>query len=398
MDHLNPLERALKSRLDSYQPNVKADWNSFSKKLPNSGGLSSAAKWMIGTGAGVAAVVGGIAYNVWSADEATFEPQPQSTEIPLVTTEESTEVMNPNNEHAEETIVLFDQNSKEAEQNEDITVVTNAIDAKEKREMPSPQNNSPKTSENEVIREKIALQFNVPQVFCVNVPQKMSLDPRAENVVWDFGNAIEFGNAAAHTFKNVGKHRVELSYMLDGKKESKYFDVNVQGAADLDANFEYFTDLDHGTLALENNTSLDLTWYINGVKLNNRKETEFPVHEHGKYEVALKGTDLNGCPVLKTDKIQVKEIYKVIHPNSFTPGNDGNNDVFMPVFSEEVNSFVLIISDLKGNVVYETKDLNHPWDGKLKDGKLASGLYAWSLILKSPNGSLEKHNGRINVL
>jgi gliding motility-associated-like protein len=68
----------------------------------------------------------------------------------------------------------------------------------------------------------------------------------------------------------------------------------------------------------------------------------------------------------------------VYAPNAFSPNGDGKNDVFYvygPV--DEISRFQLQVFDRWGTLIFETKDIQQGWDGRI-DGSLApSGVYVW---------------------
>lgn len=64
-------------------------------------------------------------------------------------------------------------------------------------------------------------------------------------------------------------------------------------------------------------------------------------------------------------------------PDAFTPNADGQNDVFS-VISPEKGDFQLVIYNRWGQAVFETTDINQPWDGKNQP----AGVYVWKLTFK----------------
>ncbi len=94
-------------------------------------------------------------------------------------------------------------------------------------------------------------------------------------------------------------------------------------------------------------------------------------------------------------KICVDNCPYYVLPNTFTPNNDGSNDLFTP----RVNLFIANI-DLKvynqwGNLVFETADPNINWDGTSLSGKeLADGTYYYlcRIFEKRVTGVIESKN------
>jgi len=65
-------------------------------------------------------------------------------------------------------------------------------------------------------------------------------------------------------------------------------------------------------------------------------------------------------------------------PNSFTPNNDGVNDVFGPIINH-MDGYELSIFDRWGSLVFQTTNCKQGWDGKSKGNEAESGLYVWQI-------------------
>lgn len=89
---------------------------------------------------------------------------------------------------------------------------------------------------------------------------------------------------------------------------------------------------------------------------------------------------------------------EIFIPNTFTPNNDGKNDEFRPVFSFLPEHYHLIIYNRAGEKVFESKDPEETWRGKIQgSGKAPAGTYIYYLEAKNPEDKLIKKRGRINV-
>ena len=74
--------------------------------------------------------------------------------------------------------------------------------------------------------------------------------------------------------------------------------------------------------------------------------------------------------------------------------------MFIPVGEGiDPNNFHMIIYNRWGDKIYETFDLNHPWDGKIA-GKHADvgSSYPWVVIYKDFNGEQHQESGVVSVL
>lgn len=75
---------------------------------------------------------------------------------------------------------------------------------------------------------------------------------------------------------------------------------------------------------------------------------------------------------------------KLLVPNVFTPNGDGLNDRFRVFSPCEISDFHLIIMDRWGKVIYESKDINNGWDGRLGEKMMPEGAYAFRIIYNGP--------------
>ena len=66
----------------------------------------------------------------------------------------------------------------------------------------------------------------------------------------------------------------------------------------------------------------------------------------------------------------------IFFPNAFTPNGDGINDVYMPV-GDGVLSFNMSIYNRWGQLVFESSDANHIWDGTYNGKPLVSDKYLY---------------------
>lgn len=86
-------------------------------------------------------------------------------------------------------------------------------------------------------------------------------------------------------------------------------------------------------------------------------------------------------------------------PNTFTPDDDGENDVFK-VYGRNIYEPHLVIYDRWGHVQFESKDLEVGWDGRFVSSQLPApiGSYFWQMTYKSETGRSLSHKGVFNLI
>lgn len=89
-------------------------------------------------------------------------------------------------------------------------------------------------------------------------------------------------------------------------------------------------------------------------------------------------TNQDGCSDDTTIVVPVLDNYAFWVPNSFTPNNDGVNDLFLPRV-RDVAYYQLEIFNRFGELFFSTNNTEDGWDGTL-GGKLApTGVYIWKI-------------------
>ncbi len=91
-------------------------------------------------------------------------------------------------------------------------------------------------------------------------------------------------------------------------------------------------------------------------------------------------------------------IENVTVPNVFTPNNDLVNDLFKPVLSFTPKDYHLTISNINGNILFETNDFKQEWDGYSKGNLQPEGVYLWYLKVTTPAGKGISQKGTLTII
>ena len=70
-------------------------------------------------------------------------------------------------------------------------------------------------------------------------------------------------------------------------------------------------------------------------------------------------------------------------PTGFTPGNAGKNDTWLVPALSAFPNFTLSVYNRYGQVVFQAKNENQPWDGKYKGELQPTGVYVYIIDLKN---------------
>jgi len=117
----------------------------------------------------------------------------------------------------------------------------------------------------------------------------------------------------------------------------------------------------------------------------------------GFYE--LTATDQYGCQFTNSFVVEETCPLNLFVPNTFTPNNDGINDVFIPVFEGvKLIDYEVKLYDRWGTLVFESKDPSIGWDGTSNGKKLPSGYYAGNVVASyNLYGKLQMERSLINL-
>ena len=97
-------------------------------------------------------------------------------------------------------------------------------------------------------------------------------------------------------------------------------------------------------------------------------------------------TDPNGCTAQDTVKVDVNFIEGIGVPQAFSPNGDGHNDqLVVKGFGIEKMSFK--IYNRYGQLVFESDDQEHGWDGNFKGKEENPGVFVWTLEYRLLNNS-----------
>ena len=109
-------------------------------------------------------------------------------------------------------------------------------------------------------------------------------------------------------------------------------------------------------------------------------------------------TSNEGCVSGDSVKINITEQVSLYVPNSFTPNNDNNNDVFN-VSALALISFKINIYDRWGQLVFTSTDVNEGWNGYIGNALAQQDVYTY--VIEARPETAETTNsitGKINLI
>lgn len=186
------------------------------------------------------------------------------------------------------------------------------------------------------------------------------------------------------TFLNgcVGSHSQTITVL---PTPSAAFDVNPSTV-----------EITNATVTFNNQSTNDLTWLWDFGD-GNSSTSQNPSHTYtapGQYSVVLVAEN-SSCFDTATFVILVNDVVSL--PNVFTPNGDGINDLF-GINSTLVSEVEFIIFNRWGATVFETKDANLHWDGKVNGQDASEGVYFYVVRVKKTDGETQDHKGSVTLI
>lgn len=158
------------------------------------------------------------------------------------------------------------------------------------------------------------------------------------------------------------------------------------------------------TFTDESQDAMTYYWNFAGIDTSNLVSPlfEFPADVPGNYEVCQTVWNEYNCQSTHCEIIHLENEYIFYAPNTFTPDNDGINDVFAPVVMGFDNStYELIIFNRWGDAVFTTQHIWQPWTGNVHGGDhyAEDGTYVWQVRIKDKeNAEYRVFRGHLNLL
>lgn len=211
-------------------------------------------------------------------------------------------------------------------------------------------------------------------------------------------------------FNNLtaGIHNMQIKYtngcisndtifIFDSLKIKPYFKSQSEL---IDKNKYFFNNLTEiDSKGYEKNKDIEFTWKINDLEVSNSDNLSYMFTNNGIYNVKLIAIINNECVREYSEKIEIFNNNDIKIPNIFTPNGDGIGDYFQIVPNCNLKEFSIIISGKNGETVFESRDIDNSWDGKIYGNNDApEGLYYYSISAKDSNGNQINKNGTVQLI
>jgi gliding motility-associated-like protein len=147
-------------------------------------------------------------------------------------------------------------------------------------------------------------------------------------------------------------------------------------------------------------------WRLNGSPTGNRSQSYITNTLNDGDEVDCIMTSNAGCvtqPSVISNKILVKIDPAVCPigfymPTGFTPNGDGNNDLCKPLVFGKVVSYQFALYNRWGQKIFETKDTQKGWDGRIGGTDQDSNIFIWMCSFQFQGQPAENRKGTVTLI
>jgi len=235
--------------------------------------------------------------------------------------------------------------------------------------------------------------------------------PFAQQLTWTLGdgNTIAGADSINHCFLNPGSYSISLT-ITDSNGCSNtdsllnYITVYPDPAAAFITNPSVLAPMNSIVQFFDKSIGADsLNWLFGDFSnsTSSLRNPSFSYNDTGAFTITLIAINEYGCKDTAYGSIDINPESNVFVPNTFTPNNDGVNDLFSPIATGIVaTDYELLIFDRWGNLIFETNDPSQGWNGKVNGGKdvAQQDTYVWKLRCINLLGERKRLLGHVNLV
>jgi len=229
---------------------------------------------------------------------------------------------------------------------------------------------------------------------------------------WSFGDSTSTTgcNSATHCYYQAGNYSVVYNVIdINGCTGSKTIPHFVNALPVPEAEFisspHPGTIIDPQITFADQSTGSLILWNWNFGDISGASSAlQNPIYTYpdtGCYPVTLIVTGTNGCTDTVEHPVCIQPYFTFYAPNTFTPNDDGKNDVWMPDgIGIDPKNYHLMLFDRWGNLMFETTVWGEGWDGRANGGNQIAQIdtYVWKVDLKDVFHNRHLYIGHCNII
>jgi PKD repeat protein len=234
---------------------------------------------------------------------------------------------------------------------------------------------------------------------------------------WDFGDgSTSTMKNPTYTYFTPGNYRIELTVTGPGGSDS--YPQMVEAYPSPKAYFEitppmvYVNDERVRCFNLSQGAT-SYMWNFGDGDTSRMKEPYHRYMEEGEYDITLWAYSENGCtdvftlsPAVTVEPVGELRFSTVFMPNKTGPiertdlptGGYDADQFFYPPIRQKVMNYKLQVFNRLGVLIFQSNDINVPWNGYYKGDLCQQGVYVWYVEGKYANGKPFKMVGNVTLL
>ena len=234
--------------------------------------------------------------------------------------------------------------------------------------------------------------------------QSVSQDGIIEHWNWDFGDGgSDSIKNPDYIYEENGSFDVQLTVTTDlncssSKIEPAYIVVHPLPKAGFYTSPDK-PDLIFPTVTFHDQSTGASQWYYT-LGDGSTSTVSDPLHLYqtiGLYQIMQAVVSPFGCRDTAFGEVFVNDVYTLYIPNSFTPDNDGKNDVFY-VYGTGIVDYYMKIFNRWGQPVFESAAMNDGWNGVTNSMNAKEDVYFYLVQVTDVFNKKHELNGRVTVV
>jgi gliding motility-associated-like protein len=235
--------------------------------------------------------------------------------------------------------------------------------------------------------------------------------PTSASVTWDFGDGNtdnQLGNVV-NIYDNFGCYDVTLTSTTPEGCTATLTQQDFVCVNEIIADFypdSFDQPISNPTFEFTN-TSQNATsyeWFFGDLppSISTAVHPDHTYDEIGFYAVTLVASAQDGCTDTAVIVIKVRDEVLFYVPNSFTPDDNGLNDVFLPVLTagyDRTGGWQFKIYNRWGEEIFNSDIVGNGWDGTYQGELVQFGTYVWTIRFKdSQSNKIYDFTGHVNLI
>jgi gliding motility-associated-like protein len=257
-----------------------------------------------------------------------------------------------------------------------------------------------------VFAEPIAALTPLPAVGCVPLTVQFQNNSTPSNVTsqWTFGNGqSSTNNAPSNTYTTVGTFNVSLVVTsADGCVDTATYNSLITTYPVPVAGFTAVPQviyMDDPYVKVNDNSMYAVDW---SYTLSSGGQYQTPGFYHqfadtGYHQIIQVVTNEYGCTAQIDQSVYVRPASSIYVPNAFTPNIDDINSTF-GAYGNEIHEFHMRIHDRWGVKMFDSRDINHQWDGTVNNKPAKQDVYVYKIDYVDHRGNQQSLLGRVTLI